>query len=120
MLTPSAICAVFGKGNAPAAELSTIDRGRLFLVRPDSIKGSRECLSVLANSLTSEPVLTVLPARSFIDASLSIRRGSDANGILYELVVTRAFQEGEEQILEEDAESEPRVHTQSACRPAQC
>ncbi|GAA5951255.1 hypothetical protein JCM3765_002424 [Sporobolomyces pararoseus] len=68
---------------APAAELTTLDGGRLFLVRPDSIKGSRECI--------------------FIDASLSIRKTTHAN--MYQLVVTRAFQEGEEQLLEEDAEN---------------
>ncbi|GAA5853820.1 hypothetical protein JCM5353_002297 [Sporobolomyces roseus] len=75
---------VFGSGAAkPAAELTTLDGGRLFLVRPDSIKGSRECI--------------------FIDASLSIRKTTHAN--MYQLVVTRAFQEGEEQLLEEDAEN---------------
>ncbi|GAA5835390.1 hypothetical protein JCM11251_005221 [Rhodosporidiobolus azoricus] len=75
---------LFGiSGQAPAAELTTLDGGRLFLVRPDSIKGSRECI--------------------FIDASLSIRRTTHAN--MYQLVVTRAFQEGEEQLLEEDAEN---------------
>lgn len=37
--------AVFGISDvAPAAELTTLDGGRLFLVRPDSIKGSRECM----------------------------------------------------------------------------
>ncbi|GAA6020127.1 hypothetical protein JCM10207_006265 [Rhodosporidiobolus poonsookiae] len=75
---------LFGiSGQAPAAELTTLDGGRLFLVRPDSIKGSRECI--------------------FIDASLSIRRTTHAN--MFQLVVTRAFQEGEEQLLEEDAEN---------------
>ncbi|GAA5863919.1 hypothetical protein JCM8547_005280 [Rhodosporidiobolus lusitaniae] len=75
---------LFGiSGSAPAPELTTLDGGRLFLVRPDSIKGSRECI--------------------FIDASLSIRRTTYAH--MYQLVVTRAFQEGEEQLLEEDAEN---------------
>ncbi|BGO98180.1 Vacuolar import and degradation protein 27 [Rhodotorula toruloides] len=69
--------------SGPAPELTTLDGGRLFLVRPDSVKGSRECI--------------------FIDASLSIRRTTHAH--MYQLVVTRAFQEGEEQLLEEDAEN---------------
>lgn len=30
----------------PAPELITIDRGALYLVRPESIKGSRECMCV--------------------------------------------------------------------------
>jgi len=46
----------------------------------------------------------------FIDASLSIRRAAEEGSVGYELVVTRAFQEGEEQLLEEDAESK---HTQT-------
>ncbi|KAM0791670.1 hypothetical protein ACM66B_000470 [Microbotryomycetes sp. NB124-2] len=61
----------------------TIDGGRLFLVRPDSLKAGRECI--------------------FLDASLSIRRASQEHD--YQLVVTKAYQEGEEQLLEQDAES---------------
>ncbi|GAA5977039.1 hypothetical protein JCM11641_001283 [Rhodosporidiobolus odoratus] len=68
---------------SPAKELTTLDGGRLFLVRPDSVKSGRECI--------------------FIDASLSIRRTTHAH--MYQLVVTRAFQEGEEGLLEEDAEN---------------
>ncbi|GAA6001784.1 Vid27p [Rhodotorula paludigena] len=67
----------------PAPELTTLDGGRLFLVRPDSVRGSRECI--------------------FIDATLSVRRTTHPHA--YQLVVTRAFQEGEEQLLDEDAES---------------
>ncbi|KAM0751534.1 VID27-domain-containing protein [Meredithblackwellia eburnea MCA 4105] len=75
---------LFGlNGPSPAPELLTIDNGRLFLVRPDSIKGSRECI--------------------FIDASISIRRTT--HEFNYQLVVTRTFQDGEEQLLEEDAEN---------------
>ncbi|GAA5865793.1 hypothetical protein JCM3774_003096 [Rhodotorula dairenensis] len=69
--------------SGPAPELTTLDGGQLFLVRPDSVKGSRECI--------------------FIDASLSIRRTTHAH--MYQLVVTRAFEEGEEQLLDEDAEN---------------
>ncbi|GAA6039632.1 hypothetical protein JCM8097_002227 [Rhodosporidiobolus ruineniae] len=75
---------LFGmSGPSPAPELTTLDGGRLFLVRPDSVKGSRECI--------------------FIDASISIRRTTHPN--MFQLVVTRAFQEGEEQLLDEDAEN---------------
>ncbi|KAK4049731.1 Vacuolar import and degradation protein 27 [Microbotryomycetes sp. JL221] len=81
---------LFGTINSPApsAELMTIDGGRLFLVRPDSLKAGRECI--------------------FLDASLSIRRAGPEHD--YQLVVTKAYQEGEEQLLEEDAEnSDERV-----------
>ncbi|KAI5478971.1 hypothetical protein MNV49_004374 [Pseudohyphozyma bogoriensis] len=75
---------LFGGGAAtPAPELLTIDGGQLYLLRPDSIKGGRECI--------------------FIDASITIRRTT--HDYAYQLVVTRAFQEGEEQLLEEDAEN---------------
>ncbi|BGP22446.1 vacuolar import and degradation protein [Rhodotorula toruloides] len=80
--SPKSVFGISGQ-SGPAPELTTLDGGRLFLVRPDSVKGSRECI--------------------FIDASLSIRRTTHAH--MYQLVVTRAFEEGEEQLLEEDAEN---------------
>ncbi|GAA5944036.1 hypothetical protein JCM3775_006819 [Rhodotorula graminis] len=69
--------------SGPAPELTTLDGGRLFLVRPDSPKGARECI--------------------FIDATLSIRKTTHPN--MFQLVVTRAFEDGEEQLLDDDAES---------------
>lgn len=70
-------------GNAANPELIQIPAGQLYLVRPNSIKGSRECI--------------------FKDAVATIRR----TGIefQYQLVITRAYEEGEEQLLDEDAES---------------
>ncbi|GAA5914153.1 hypothetical protein JCM8208_003921 [Rhodotorula glutinis] len=67
----------------PAPELTTLDGGRLFLVRPDSPKGARECI--------------------FIDATLSIRKTTHPN--MFQLVATRAFEDGEQQLLDDDAES---------------
>ncbi|WWC90654.1 uncharacterized protein L201_005590 [Kwoniella dendrophila CBS 6074] len=69
-------------GNPANPELIQIPAGQLYLVRPNSIKGSRECI--------------------FPDAVATIRR----TGIeyQYQLVVTRAYDEGEEQLLDEDAE----------------
>ncbi|TXT07058.1 uncharacterized protein COLE_06389 [Cutaneotrichosporon oleaginosum] len=71
-------------GNPSNPELIQIPAGQLYLVRPDSIKGSRECI--------------------FKDCVATIRR----TGVefQYQLVVTRAYEEGEEQLLEEDAESD--------------
>lgn len=71
-------------GNPANPELLQIPAGQLYLVRPNSIKGSRECI--------------------FQDAVATIRR----TGIeyQYQLVITRAYEEGEEQLLEEDAETD--------------
>ncbi|WVQ82121.1 hypothetical protein IAT38_004249 [Cryptococcus sp. DSM 104549] len=69
-------------GNPANPELIQIPAGQLYLVRPDSIKGSRD----------------------FQDAVATIRRtGIDFQ---YQLVVTRAYEEGEEQLLDEDAETD--------------
>lgn len=48
-LTTPFVLSVFGISgqSGPAPELTTLDGGRLFLVRPDSVKGSRECMCVL-------------------------------------------------------------------------
>jgi hypothetical protein len=71
------------QGNPANPELLQIPAGQLYLVRPNSIKGSRECI--------------------FKDAVATIRR----TGVeyQYQLVVTRAYEEGEEQLLDDDAES---------------
>ncbi|WWC71515.1 uncharacterized protein I206_105473 [Kwoniella pini CBS 10737] len=71
-------------GNPANPELMQIPAGQLYLVRPNSIKGSRECI--------------------FPDAVATIRR----TGVeyQYQLVVTRAYDEGEEQLLDEDAETD--------------
>nr|XP_031859921.1 uncharacterized protein CI109_004528 [Kwoniella shandongensis]KAA5526993.1 hypothetical protein CI109_004528 [Kwoniella shandongensis] len=71
-------------GNPANPELIQIPAGQLYLVRPNSIKGSRECI--------------------FQDAVATIRR----TGVeyQYQLVVTRAYEEGEEQLLDEDAETD--------------
>ncbi|WVR00053.1 hypothetical protein IAU59_007195 [Kwoniella sp. CBS 9459] len=77
---------VLGKmwGNPANPELIQIPAGQLYLVRPNSIKGSRECI--------------------FQDAVATIRRAGVE--FQYQLVVTRAYEEGEEQLLDEDAETD--------------
>lgn len=70
-------------GNPANPELIQIPAGQLYLVRPNSIKGSRECI--------------------FKDAVATIRRTGIEHQ--YQLVVTRAYEEGEEQLLDDDAES---------------
>lgn len=71
-------------GDTNSTELAQISTGQLFLVRPGSIQGSRECL--------------------FNTAIATIRRSTQEFN--FQLVVTRVFEEGEEQLLDEDEESE--------------
>ncbi|PWN24405.1 putative VID27-involved in vacuole import and degradation [Jaminaea rosea] len=77
---------IFGKiwGDNDNVELIQIPAGALFLVRPSSVKGSRECI--------------------YKDAVATIRR--TPTEFNYQLVVTRAYDEGEQQLLDEDDESD--------------
>jgi len=77
---------VFGKiwSDSSNAELVQLPSGSLYLVRPGSIKGSRECI--------------------YKDAVATIRRTTTPYN--YQLVITRAYEEGEEQLLEESEEAD--------------
>ena len=78
---------MFGKiwGDANNAELMQLPSGSLYLVRPgSSIKGSRECI--------------------YQDAVATIRRTTTEHN--YQLVITRAYQEGEEGLLDGDEEND--------------
>lgn len=77
---------IFGKiwGDQDNVELIQIPAGALYLVRPSSVKGSRECI--------------------YKDAVATIRRTQTEHN--YQLVVTRAYDEGEQQLLDEDEESD--------------
>ncbi|KZT38314.1 VID27-domain-containing protein [Sistotremastrum suecicum HHB10207 ss-3] len=78
------IKSIYGKvwSDPNSKELAQISSGTLHLVRPGSVKGSRECI---INS-----------------AMATIRRVSEYR---YELACTRVYEEGEEQLLEEDDET---------------
>ncbi|QRV72435.1 vacuolar import and degradation protein 27 [Ceratobasidium sp. AG-Ba] len=67
-----------------ASELAQIPTGQLYLVRPNSIKGSRECI--------------------FNDAMITVRR--TATEFHFHLVVTKVYADGDEPTLEEDDECE--------------
>lgn len=77
---------IFGKiwGDQDNVELIQIPAGSLFLVRPSTVKGSRECI--------------------YKDAVATIRR--TPTEFNYQLVVTRAYDEGEQQLLDEDEEGD--------------
>ncbi|RPB21451.1 vacuolar import and degradation protein 27 [Terfezia boudieri ATCC MYA-4762] len=73
---------IFGDSSKP--EIIHLDQGQLYIVRPNSPKGYSECI--------------------FKDAAACIRRTSTT--YQYQLVIQRAYEEGEEQLLDdaEDAE----------------
>ncbi|CAO1624978.1 unnamed protein product [Parajaminaea phylloscopi] len=77
---------IFGKiwGDQDNVELIQLPAGALYLVRPSNVKGSRECI--------------------YKDAVATIRRTQTEHN--YQLVVTRAYDEGEQQLLDEDEESD--------------
>lgn len=77
---------IFGKiwADQDNVELVQIPAGALYLVRPSSVKGARECI--------------------YKDAVATIRRTPTEHN--YQLVVTRAYDEGEQQLLDEDEESD--------------
>ncbi|CAE6438038.1 unnamed protein product [Rhizoctonia solani] len=66
------------------SELAQLPTGQLYLVRPNSIKGSRECI--------------------YNDAMATVRRTPTEHH--FHLVVTKVYAEGDEPTLEEDDESE--------------
>ena len=70
-------------GDTSSTELTQISAGQLHLVRPGSIQGSRECL--------------------FVNAMATIRRTTQEFN--FQLVVTRVYEEGEQELLDEDEES---------------
>ncbi|KIJ56867.1 hypothetical protein M422DRAFT_57472 [Sphaerobolus stellatus SS14] len=65
--------------------MAQIPSGQLYLVRSDSLKGSRECI--------------------YQNAMVAIRRVMSME-YHYQLVITRVFEEGEELILDEDDETD--------------
>ncbi|KAG5518663.1 hypothetical protein PMAC_002632 [Pneumocystis sp. 'macacae'] len=73
---------ILGKiwGNPDNLNIAHIPIGQLYLVRPSSPKGYSECI--------------------YKDAAASIKR--TLTEFHYQLVVQRAYEEGEEQILNED------------------
>ncbi|KAH8830526.1 VID27 cytoplasmic protein-domain-containing protein [Flagelloscypha sp. PMI_526] len=72
-------------GATPSAtELAKISNGQLFLVRPGNIRSSRECI--------------------FNEAIATIRRSTVEHH--FELVVTRVFDSGDQELVEEDEETD--------------
>ncbi|KDQ20677.1 hypothetical protein BOTBODRAFT_26693 [Botryobasidium botryosum FD-172 SS1] len=102
-------------GDPNAAELAQISTGVLFLVRPDKLKGRRECMCVAIAMpivldwcvVTNADSWCHLCARCLFrlcrypNAMITVRRTSKP--FQFQLVVARVFEEGEE-LLDEDEE----------------
>ncbi|KAG8965086.1 hypothetical protein FRC03_000967 [Tulasnella sp. 419] len=74
-------------GDSNSNELAKLTSGELYIVRPrSSIKGSRECI--------------------YNNAMATIRRASEFN---YQLVITRVFEEDEEELLDENDETDDEL-----------
>ncbi|KAK7470575.1 Vacuolar import and degradation protein 27 [Stygiomarasmius scandens] len=68
-----------------AAEVVKISTGQLYLVRPGNIRSSRECI--------------------YNEAMATIRRAPAAEHN-FELVITRVYEEGDQELLEDDSETD--------------
>ncbi|THV08487.1 VID27 cytoplasmic protein [Dendrothele bispora CBS 962.96] len=68
-----------------AAEVLKISTGQLYLVRPGNIRSSRECI--------------------YNEAMATIRRAPAAEHN-FELVITRVYEEGDQELLEDDSETD--------------
>jgi hypothetical protein len=91
------------------AELARIAAGQLYLLRRDAPTGARECMC--GNSPLSEyAVAHDSSSRSYNNAMATVRRTSV--DFRYELAITRVYEPGEEQILDEDDES---AYSSSSC-----
>lgn len=81
-------------GDPDKTEIVQISSGQLYLIRPkNSVKGTSECMQ----APTNRPELIRV---RFKDAAASIRRTTTAYN--YQLVIQRAYEEGEEQLSESD------------------
>lgn len=94
---------IFAKTDpSSATELVKIPSGQLYLVRPGNIRSSRECMCVNSSSCYLRSTLNLL--FRYNDAMATVRKAPSVE-YNYQLVITRVFEEGEEDILEEEDES---------------
>lgn len=119
----SALLLVLGRGRSDApnnsAEVAQIQDCQLYLLRNDSVKGARECMFVVLLRPHRLPVDTL--SSSYNTAVATIRK-SDTE-FAYQLVITRAFAEGEAELLDEEDEclsirfaTSPPALTDPVCR----
>lgn len=85
-----------------AAEVVKINSGQLYLIRPGNIRSSRECMYVsFDHQSTSTPND---PLSSYNEAMATIRRIPSVEHN-FQLVITRVFEDGDQELIEDEAES---------------
>ncbi|KAG5220695.1 VID27 cytoplasmic protein [Salix suchowensis] len=85
-----------------AAEVVKISTGQLYLVRPGNIRSSRECMWLYTQLPLDRHRSSLC---RFNDAMITIRRVPTVEHN-FQLVVTRVYEEGDEDLLEDEDESE--------------
>ena len=102
----SLLLLVLGRGRSDtpnnSAEVAQIQDCQLYLLRNDSVKGARECMFVVLSCLVPPPPSVDALSSSYNIAVATIRK-SDTE-FAYQLVITRAFAEGEAELLDEEDE----------------
>lgn len=95
---------VFITDDPNAAEVVKISEGQLFLVREETIRSDRECMYVRCDPLNAQQC-----SRSYFyrynDAMATIRRVPQLDHH-FQLVITRVYEDGDQELLEDEDESE--------------
>jgi VID27 N-terminal region len=87
-----------------ATEVVKISTGQLHLVRPENVRSSRECMSVFLHIHHPIGRLTIFLSDRFNDAMATIRRVPSVEHN-FQLVITRVYEEGDQELLEDEEES---------------
>jgi hypothetical protein len=77
-----------------------VDNGQLYLLRPGHIRSDRECMYVLLADYTIASHISF----SFNEAMVTIRRVPNVDHN-FQLVVTHVYEDGDQEILEDEDES---------------
>ena len=97
-----------------AAEVVKISEGQLFLVRSETVRGGRECMYVIPPK-SRFPQPHALSDNRYNDAMATIRRVPSMEHT-FQLVITRVFEDGDQELLEDEEES--KCFSQPITRPA--
>lgn len=87
-----------------AAEVVKISEGQLFLVRSETVRGGRECMYVIPPK-SRFPQPHALSDNRYNDAMATIRRVPSMDHT-FQLVITRVYEDGNEELIEDEEESE--------------
>lgn len=87
-----------------AAEVVKISDGQLFLIREETIRSDRECMYVYALLTRITNVHVYVRFYRYNEAMATIRRVPSLDHH-FQLVVTRVYEEGDQELLEDEDES---------------